>query len=1268
MGQERKIEPTLDEPTSDHAIGFDKSFDKQMRINQINLTEVDNLLTEKQQSLKKKIWDLAKMESLVHADPKLSAVYDEMAENGEEKYGYHYNETIMNMIFNDYVLNSTQYLTKYKQAIPKEKKRRDKSGINALRKKGEEIEKRREEMRGQKKAKRQKAPAMNEASNSITGGGAFETPVGFKDDVDNISKLLDTEAELKDLEKIEVALPGEEKRAYGAYKPSSPNVSSAIARPEENKAVKKPFYPGGKVTAPIMNGLDINTLKEPNKSDLKEGTMKKNVEENLEKEKIDQEVGSEKPEDAVEETTGSASSGAYITPIAWGKEGNLMENEEEKPFGIAESIEEQDAEYLTDPSVFSEYFDRLEEVAPDTGLITTPEQYQELVAQVKAEGRKLNDEDVRRIGGQALYDLALRLANRFDPVGLGWDHYGDTNSLWNYIDQNGGMSLRDLTMAAKEAMQDRLNSESEEMGMSGMFDENVKLAEDHAKSVGEMVNFIINKKGNKIQKVIDMLDDDGIEDLYLSIEAEESVELEEKAVSKSQQQLMGMAYAYKKGELDGEASDEVKKIANSMSDKDLDDFASTKHKGLPDHVKEAEESNQYIITLKHDGGKIRIMTTASSEDEAIQMVLNSEGAPRGAIVDIQKGVNENPMLGTVVGAAAGGAGEAIGNRVADRVGLEEDHAQSKEEKIRYITKAAETLYPNNTTLFSPNILSNVMGDEEINDLYLDMETQMAELGGGEEPLYENQELSREEKIEFIVNSERITDIAAGVKDLNKIRAELNTMSDTLVGAIYDGILLHNTQEVAETMIDPQDDSMKLKEPITSQGGGDMPSGLQVASSGMNEEVDKTMGDIWKSWVERLYPEANVEVRDGQLSLMWSDEENENWNVIITSPNKQNVVLEYGKSPDGSYTTGKAYVNNSEDYVEFSDIESLKSILDGVYAGAMNEAELKKDLTKYNYDLGLVATYFNTLKTMNEEKRHSSLVNVDRLNKDNAKNFKDDLSHSGTKEIIDVTKELEWKDQQTDVPNDPQKLAKDIEKQHLKNTDKGVAFKNKGNSANDAGDEITKRNLSDEETSEVDLMRKGLGDFVYDNEPDERYTERMKRDMGEKEYKKREDRLKFQADAPMYNKDTQPVEDGIEKVQFDKDKSKWNERMGIKETAMTGKYVDELGKTRLFDFSTIDIMEVKHSKNNAFFNVNLDGLGNTYDSKVQVNKGIAKVINEWSFYTDGKEVFVVKNDTSTLLAENEQVEKKRPVNEQMAKMKHLLGYNPKKFTNTKNIKL
>ena len=62
--------------------------------------------------------------------------------------------------------------------------------------------------------------------------------------------------------------------------------------------------------------------------------------------------------------------------------------------------------------------------------------------------------------------------------------------------------------------------------------------------------------------------------------------LEEKAVSKNQQQFMGMVHAYKKGEMkDAPAS--VKKAAKGMTKKAAKDFASTKHKGLPTRVDES---------------------------------------------------------------------------------------------------------------------------------------------------------------------------------------------------------------------------------------------------------------------------------------------------------------------------------------------------------------------------------------------------------------------------------------------------------------------------------------------------------------------------------------------------------------------------------------------------------------------------------------------------------------------------------------------------------
>lgn len=61
------------------------------------------------------------------------------------------------------------------------------------------------------------------------------------------------------------------------------------------------------------------------------------------------------------------------------------------------------------------------------------------------------------------------------------------------------------------------------------------------------------------------------------------------AVSKAQQRFMGMVHATQKGDMDS-SSPEVTKAANSMSDKDAKDFASTSHKGLPD--KKTEQLNK----------------------------------------------------------------------------------------------------------------------------------------------------------------------------------------------------------------------------------------------------------------------------------------------------------------------------------------------------------------------------------------------------------------------------------------------------------------------------------------------------------------------------------------------------------------------------------------------------------------------------------------------------------------------------------------------------
>jgi hypothetical protein len=73
------------------------------------------------------------------------------------------------------------------------------------------------------------------------------------------------------------------------------------------------------------------------------------------------------------------------------------------------------------------------------------------------------------------------------------------------------------------------------------------------------------------------------------------------STSKTQQRLMGVAYAVKKGdmelsEVDAEYRDKVQELVSSMTLKQLKDFASTSHEGLPDRVEEYAGADAGIAT------------------------------------------------------------------------------------------------------------------------------------------------------------------------------------------------------------------------------------------------------------------------------------------------------------------------------------------------------------------------------------------------------------------------------------------------------------------------------------------------------------------------------------------------------------------------------------------------------------------------------------------------------------------------------------------------
>lgn len=97
----------------------------------------------------------------------------------------------------------------------------------------------------------------------------------------------------------------------------------------------------------------------------------------------------------------------------------------------------------------------------------------------------------------------------------------------------------------------------------------------------------------------------------------------EAAESKSQQRLMGMVYAYLKGEMP-DASDEVKKIASGMSLKDAKKFASTKHAKLPEKVEEKLDKKD-IPFLKDLAGKLSDGAKKhQKQSEKIKLALNTE--------------------------------------------------------------------------------------------------------------------------------------------------------------------------------------------------------------------------------------------------------------------------------------------------------------------------------------------------------------------------------------------------------------------------------------------------------------------------------------------------------------------------------------------------------------------------------------------------------------------------------------------------------------------
>lgn len=81
------------------------------------------------------------------------------------------------------------------------------------------------------------------------------------------------------------------------------------------------------------------------------------------------------------------------------------------------------------------------------------------------------------------------------------------------------------------------------------------------------------------------------------------------ATSKSQQKLMGIVHAIQKGDTDPkDFSKQAQDMAKDMKPGDVKDFATTKHKGLPDKKEDVNELKEYIRNI------VREMSTTAGVD------------------------------------------------------------------------------------------------------------------------------------------------------------------------------------------------------------------------------------------------------------------------------------------------------------------------------------------------------------------------------------------------------------------------------------------------------------------------------------------------------------------------------------------------------------------------------------------------------------------------------------------------------------------------------
>ncbi len=179
------------------------------------------------------------------------------------------------------------------------------------------------------------------------------------------------------------------------------------------------------------------------------------------------------------------------------------------------------------------------------------------------------------------------------PRGISDKHWNTLTSLVTDIE---GVVMKEAVLSMDDM--DALNDKVDEFGYTkeGLYELVIKVFQ--AMDSGDVSKILSQlKKTNEevttedvisyvVEKILDKGDGEYQRSIVKPIKMKEDEEVDEEATSKAQQRYFGIL---KKCKEDGDCPDaEIRSKADKMTTKQIDDFAGTKHKGLPNKVKNEE--------------------------------------------------------------------------------------------------------------------------------------------------------------------------------------------------------------------------------------------------------------------------------------------------------------------------------------------------------------------------------------------------------------------------------------------------------------------------------------------------------------------------------------------------------------------------------------------------------------------------------------------------------------------------------------------------------